>query len=333
MVAAVDRRLNGEDVRGVAQVGLQRCRHLRQRCEHVREGGLVGLDDRVLGVHVVEGHLARVGVDDHFHRVPHVVVARREAAADRHLLAVGVLGVRVVGRGGVAVHHPVDVPVVDHGIGIRVEAQERRRLLGHGHGVAHEHDPGLVGDLARNQQVQVAQTQREGGPLEERRQLHPARARVVALDARVVRGLVVHLELLAVGHDVARLAEPEVDPRLFDLGQSGRRRRRHPLDAVDRVVRLGLVGQGDDRAVAVGVLQVGVDPGLRRQVAADLAGADQDRRELVVDGVAVHPDGRERVVREDPLLTLEGLQRNRRVGVPLADVGDGRGRAARPGSP
>ena len=51
--------------------------HLRQWGEHVREGGRVGLQDRVARVGVVERHLPRVGVDDDLDRVAHVVVARR----------------------------------------------------------------------------------------------------------------------------------------------------------------------------------------------------------------------------------------------------------------
>ena len=208
MVAPVDGGLDGEDVRRVAQVRQQRRRHLRHRDEHVREGGRVRLQDRVLRVGVVERHLPRVGVDDDLHRVAHVVVAPRQVAADRHLLGVGVLRVGVVGRRRVAVDDPVDVPVlVDHRVGVVVEGEEGRRRLRHGDRVADEHDARLVRDLARDQEVEVAQPQREGGPGEDRRQLHPAGPRVVALDVRCRLLLVVDLELLGVRHDVAGLAQ------------------------------------------------------------------------------------------------------------------------------
>ena len=77
VVAAVDGGLDGEDVRRVAQVRLELAGHLRQRHEHVGEGRRVRLQDRVVRVGVVEGHLPRVGVDDHLDRVAHVVVAAR----------------------------------------------------------------------------------------------------------------------------------------------------------------------------------------------------------------------------------------------------------------
>ena len=195
VVAAVDGGLDGEDVRGVAQVGVQLRAQLRQGDEHVGERGRVRLQDRVLRVGVVEGHLPRVGVDDDLDRVADVVVAGRQVAPDGHLLAARVLRVGVVGRRRVPVDHPVDVPVVDHGVGVVIEGEERRRLLRHGHRVADEHDARLVRDLARDQQVEVAQPQGESRPGEDGGELDATAALVVALDAGAVL-LVVHLGLL-----------------------------------------------------------------------------------------------------------------------------------------
>ena len=89
-----------------------------------------------------------------------------------------------------------------------VEGEERRRLLGHGTGSRTNMMRDLVGDLARDQQVEVAQAQREGGPREEGRQLDAAGAVVVALDVGAAL-LVVDLGLLGVGHHVARQASPK----------------------------------------------------------------------------------------------------------------------------
>ena len=52
------------------------------------------------------------------------------------------------------------------------------------------------------EEVEVTQPEREGGPGEDGRQLHPTLAGVMALDVRAVGLLVVDLELFRVGHDV-----------------------------------------------------------------------------------------------------------------------------------
>ena len=96
----------------------------------------------------------------------------------------------------------------------------------------------------------------------------------------------------------------------------------HVLDAVDRVaVRLRLVRQRHHRALAVGELQVEVDPRLGGRFDGDTSRTPMRTGVTCPSiGVAVDPERRERVVRLDLLLLVERLQRDRIVGVPQPDV-------------
>ena len=198
--------------RCVAQVG----RHLRGRREHPRERLLVRLDDGVVRVHHVERHLAGVGVDDDLDRVAHVVEVGVQAAALRHRAGVGVLRVGVVVRRRVGVLHPVDVPADQDRVRVGVEVEERRRLGHPGLHAAVEHETRVVGDLARDEEVDVVEADGEHHLLEEGRELDPAVTLVVGFDVGAVGQLVVDLGLLGVGHHVPGVVEAEVDRRLGD---------------------------------------------------------------------------------------------------------------------
>ena len=307
---------------------LQLGAHLRGRREHPGERLLVGADDGVVRVHHVEGHLARVGVDQHLDRVADVVEVGRQAARGGHGAGVGVLGVGVVVRRGVRVLDPVDLTVEQDRIGIRVEAQERRGLRHPGLHPPVEHQPRVAGDLAGDEQVQVVEPDGEHGLLEERGELDPAVARVMGLDVGAVGQLEVDLGLLGVRHHVAAVVQPEVDRRLGDRGQAAVGLRWDPAHRELRVAVavVGLAGE-TDHPVAVGVLEGGVDPGRRREVlVVDLPDAHHHRGLHPVHRVAVDRQGVELVVRADVLQLVVGRLGLERVPEPYVGQGVGVGR-------
>ena len=187
----------------------------------------------------------------------------------------------------------------------------------------------LFGDLARDQQVEVAQPQREGGPGEDRRQLDPAGALVVALDVRAVL-LVVDLGLLGVRHHVAGLVRAEVDVGLGDGGHArsrtaaapaGRRRR-----GSSELVWLASATAAPLPWVYCRWVLTHDEDG---RFAAEMSRTPMSTgRALPVERVAVDAERREQVVGPDALQALERLQRDGRVGVPLPDVVDGGRRRA-----
>ena len=212
--------------------GYRRCwrragAHLGRRGEHPAEGLLVRLDDGVLRIHHVEGHLAGVGVDQHLDRVADVVEVLVEPAAAGQGAGVGVLRIGIVVAGGVGVLDPVDVPVEQHRVGIGVEAEEGSGLGHPGLYAPIEHQSGLIGDLIGDEQVDVTEPDGEHHLVEEVRQLHPAVALVVGLDVGPVGQLEVDLGLFGVGHHVAGVVEPEVDGWLGHRGQPAVGDRRH----------------------------------------------------------------------------------------------------------
>ena len=75
VVGAVNRRLDVEQVLGIADVRLQRRRHRVERLEERREGLSVGLDQGVVGVRDVELGGAVISIDHDLHRVADVVDA------------------------------------------------------------------------------------------------------------------------------------------------------------------------------------------------------------------------------------------------------------------
>ena len=133
-------------------MGAKSCRHRVDRLEHRREGGLVGLDQRVLRVDHVKGRYSLVRVDDDLDGVADVVYG---VAAEGLLLRVG------VARGGrVGVHDPVEATVDDDKVRIAIERQEGCNLPGAVEDVAAVQHRGMAGHLAGHKQVEVAQLER-----------------------------------------------------------------------------------------------------------------------------------------------------------------------------
>ena len=77
MIGAVRGGLDAQEVRRVAKVSADGLGHRTQGQEHLGEGRAVDLQDGVTGVDVIELHRSGVGVDDHFHRIAHVVEVGR----------------------------------------------------------------------------------------------------------------------------------------------------------------------------------------------------------------------------------------------------------------
>ncbi len=117
VVEAVDLRLQGEDVFGVADVAAEVRGHGAGVFEEAGEDAAVGGDDGVGRVEDVEGGGAVVGVDDDFDAVADVVYGVVAEAV------VGGVGVGV--GGGVGVDDPGEAAVVaDDEVGVLVEGEE-----------------------------------------------------------------------------------------------------------------------------------------------------------------------------------------------------------------
>ena len=176
VVVRVLRRLDLEEVLRVPEVRLDVRRRLILRREEAGERLRPHLDDGVRFIRVV-GDGARVRVDLDLHRVPHVVRVPGEVVVRRgiqgNLVRVGVLG-----GGGVGVPYPFQAAVGHHQVGILVERQERDGLAHPRLQIAVDHDAAVRLDLARDQQVDVAEPPREERPLHHVAHGDPAASRV-----------------------------------------------------------------------------------------------------------------------------------------------------------
>ncbi len=177
-----------------------------------RYGAVVGVHHRLDGV----AQVVRAAVDA---PVAGVVAARRHLRLDA-------LGVGVGVGGGVAVADEHDAAADHRDVGVAVPLQERRGLLEAAADVAVEDDPRPWLEVARDQQVDVAEAERERGPAQRPADRDPA-APVVAerhLRRAAWRGRV-RLRLAGVGDDVGGTAGRRlavVDARLPDRdGRAG----------------------------------------------------------------------------------------------------------------
>ena len=212
-----------------------------------------------------------------------------------------------------------------------VVGQERRDLgnaLGDG---APEEDLRIIGQLVADDQVEVAEAEREHQPRD--RVADPDAGGAApgggcpALGIGPAVGLERIVELVGsrAGHDVVVLVRlAEVDARLAD------RQLRIAVDPAHQVVRRALVGHGVDRhggdAVAVRVDEALVGPGARlvgQPLDVELASAEHDLAVLVRDLVAIDVDVEEGVVAPQDLLLAE--RRQQRPVVPQPQVVDRRG--------
>ena len=202
-------------------------------------------DDRVFDrpvvvrVEHVELDRAVVGVDRCLHRVAHVVEVGVEAAAVGQVARVQRLRVRVAVGDRVGVDDPQDLLVDDDRIRIGVEAQEGRRRADALLDVALVEDARLVGELAGDEEVPVAEAQRERALAQEARRFDTGRAGVLRLFRLAARGRFL-LGDLGADDDISRHVLAEVDAGLLgcrlqlglhrDLGREVRR-----LAVVDEV--------------------------------------------------------------------------------------------------
>ena len=254
VIGRVDGDLHIEEIFRSADVGANPRRHRRGRLEEGGEGRRVCLDQGIFRVHHVEGRHAFVGVDDHLHGVADVV----------DVVALKWLRLRVRVRRGrrVSVHDPVQAAVDRDDVGVRVERQERRELLDAVADVAPVQHQRLVGDLARDEQAEVAELQRPQRSVDAVH-WHSVRAGVAREDVLAALRVV---ELARGGRredivSVGRADLAEVDRGLGDLDSSGRRQ------VLYDIVRQALADHGVDgargHAVSVGVGQALVEPVLR----------------------------------------------------------------------
>ena len=160
LLHVVRRKLLGLDIEKVARIAdvrLQPGRHLAEGFEEAGEDGPVGVGDGVLAVDLVEGRGSAVGIDHHLDGVADIVdIRQRTAIVGRRRPAV-----RVMVCGRESVEDPVELPVDDHDVGILVEPQEGRQNRDPVLDRLVEEDLGLRGQLRADQDVDVAEADRE----------------------------------------------------------------------------------------------------------------------------------------------------------------------------
>ena len=220
---------------------------------------------------------------------------------------------------GESIQNPVHVAVNNGDVGILVELQEGRQGADAILDRAIEQDLGLRRQLRTDQQVDVAEADRKGQATKPRGQ---GDARV-ALPLGVLVSLgerVVQLCLLGVGQHVIGGVATKVNPRL--------RHRRHAggwniVKGQYGIALAGrLIGTGRDHAIAVGVLQLEVDPVLRRHLIwIELPRGEQELEILVAELIPVDRDlvVIELVVGAEALDVFQG-RRQGQLGIPEPGV-------------
>ena len=277
--------------------------HLGQRLEQARVDRAEVAHDGVGLVDDVVGHGSVVRVGDDLHAVADVVeITVRDAGAAGHQ-RVEALAVGVAISDGVCVVDPPELAVRDDEIRILVVLEERRdELLALGD-VAVEQDAAGGLDLVAEEQVGLAEAQREQEPVPERADADAALARItragVCALLRVVEllGRAVHDHVV-----VGQLAV--VDARLVDLRLALR------WDVLHQELRTALgrdpAHRRHHRAEAVRELQVAVHPRLLQQGrGVELARRQHDGHLAATDGIAVDIYVGEVVVRPQRLQLIE----------------------------
>ena len=183
-------------------------------------------------------------------------------------------------------------------------------------------DAAGLGGVVGQQDVDVHQVEGEEQPRPERAERHPARAAVARVDVVVTRGIV-ELADAARHDDVVRHVLAVVDRRIADRRVAGRHRRQVSYHE-RRCALLPLLRRKAHReAVAVGVLQMAVHPGLGalRKLRRQLARRQHGLAVAVGQPVAIDVHVVELVVEPDLLDLAEGSQQ--RAVVPEPDIADG----------
>ena len=317
VVGRVRLDLGVEELDGVAQVRAQPGGHLRRRADQAGVDRAPGAQDRIVGVGGVDAHRAGEPVDDRVDRRARVVHAGA-AELDR-------LRVRVAAARRVAAEEEVDVAAGDDGVRVAVPAQERGKGAQALAGVAVQEDPRAAGDGLRQQEVEVAEAQREGRAPREARQPDAARAVVVVVGRLGAGRGLVDLGAAAGDDDVRRAGGgllAEIDAWLAQA----ERVRVGPEAGLrePRVAGFAHLGGADGRhPVAVGVGEARVGPAAR--IAAERAQVEPARRDGqrpgdAADGVAVERRAREAVIAPERLELVE--RRAQDVRVPERDVVD-----------
>ncbi len=211
------------------------------------------------------------------------------------------------------------------GYGIVVYDEERRHLCDPEPDVLEQHQARLGRDVARDEQVQVVEPQGEGSLGPERADRNASGAAVVARDhvpasRRSSRPL---------SGRCPRPRNPSHPARSRPAdwviwGAPAARLGRDAGDVEDGVASGLLVCRREDGPVAVGVLQMGVDPRLGRQVSRiDLSHADDERGQGAVDAVTVEREAGDGEAGAVLLELLVGLRGDR--GLPEGKVVQSRG--------
>ena len=314
VVSAEDAGLDVEQFLRHADVLPKIVGHRAEGLEQVREDALIGPDDRVVRVRHVEMHRPVVGIHRDLHAVPDVVERLIAKSGRVERGKIEWLGVREPLRRRERI---LDVDeaagFVDDKVGILVEAQERCDPAEPVPERAVEQQLAIAGDLVADQQVQVAEPQREEQPHHGVVEADAGRPCPAGLGADgtadiALAGRKVELVLLGADDDVRAVSLPEVDPRLRDRRGAARRYRRQVADDEPRLpFATDLVDRHHRDADPVGVDDPLVDPagGGRVLVQGKLAGGQHDLALDAVDAVAVRVDIGEVVVATNRLELVE----------------------------
>ena len=174
VIAQVHFRLDREQTVGVADVGLELRGHLVKVQEQFREGSAVHLQQRIVGVHDIDGHLATEGIDHRLDAIADVI----ETAARK--CRVGV----TVGRRERILQPPQLPRAIHHRVRVFIHGQKRRQRLDPAADLTPVLDLGAGGYLVAEQYVDIGELPGVSQPPEGATQVHPALSPVMQVTAR-----------------------------------------------------------------------------------------------------------------------------------------------------
>ena len=184
VISQVHIGLGREDTVGIADVCLELHRHLVKVQEQAREGAAVHLQQRVVGVHDIDGYLTAEGVDHCLDAIADVVEAFSRDGR-----------VWVAAGGGECVLQPPHLAgAIHHRIWVIVHGQERRQRFDPLADLTSVLDPCIRRYLVAKQYVDIGELPGVSQPPESRAQIHASGAVVVQITPRRVdlRGGAVH---------------------------------------------------------------------------------------------------------------------------------------------
>ena len=254
VIRLVHGRLDLKEIFGITHMGLYGVRHLIHRFEQVGEYLPKALDDRIRLIDYVEICRPGIGVDHNLDSVPCIIDFHTGLFS--HPSRVGIHGCC-----GICVHHPDQVAVRDHQIGVPIKAEKGGDLSHPKVDRPVEHDPALRLEIAGEENLRIPERRGKEKSSKERVDRYAALPLIGRVHIAVPLWIV---ELLGLGPDndvVSRLLA------IIDLGPIDVHTLAHGREVFDQETRQPFLGDLIDRthrqAVAMSIFQVSVHPRFR----------------------------------------------------------------------